>query len=109
VALKNYFHLYDECEDFYYKNLYNRARQLEVHGILGTYDIYADAQEMLISLYQHTIDNSEIDEDDYRDLEAAKNTLERILYERFETEESITRQSYYENIAKQFPLEPNPQ
>lgn len=109
VALENYFHLYDESENFYYKNLYNKARQLEVHGILETFDIYADVEEMLTSLYQHTLDNREIDDEDYRDLEAAKNVLERILYERFEAEDRITRQTYYEHTAKRFPLEPNPQ
>nr|WP_315034401.1 hypothetical protein [uncultured Chryseobacterium sp.] len=109
VALENYFNIYDEYEDFFYKNLYNRARQIEVHSILETFDMDEDAEEMLTSFYQYTKGSLEIEEEDYKDLEAAKAVLEKILYQRWEAEDSEARQSYYEEVAERFPQEANPQ
>lgn len=109
-ALNNYFGLYDdEDEDYLYKNLYYRARQIEVLGLQGSPEVYSDAEEALNYFYQHTMDNPEISDYDYRDLEAGKNVLEGILYPRLESEDHDTRLSYYNDLAERFPQEPNPQ
>ncbi|MCQ9638996.1 hypothetical protein MP478_06290 [Chryseobacterium sp. WG14] len=109
-ALNNYFSLYDdEDEDYFYKNLYYKARQIEVHCLLGCDNVYKNAEEMLTYFYQHTMEHPEINDYDYRDLEAGKNVLEEIMYQRLDTEDHITRQSYYEKLAERFPREPHPQ
>ncbi|AZA76811.1 hypothetical protein EG347_04415 [Chryseobacterium sp. G0186] len=109
TALNNYFGLYDdENEDYFYKNLYYRARQIEIRGLLGSPEVYADAEEALHYFYKQT-QAHEINDYDYRDLEAGKNVLEGILYLRLENEDHTTRQSYYEDLAERFPQEPNPQ
>lgn len=108
-ALNNYFNLYDvECEDYFYKNLYYKARQIQVRGLLGSNEVYKDAEETLVYFYQHTMNHPEINEYDYRDLEAGKNILEGILYQHLENEGHEARRSYYEERAERFPQEPNP-
>ncbi|MCJ7932175.1 MAG: hypothetical protein MUW56_00670 [Chryseobacterium sp.] len=109
-ALGNYFALYDERDpDYFYKNLYYIARQIEVHSILGFLEADTEVRETLIYFYQHTKEHTGISDDDYADLEAAKNVLEGMIYQHLSHEENHTIRSYYENIAKRFPQEPNPQ
>lgn len=108
-ALNNYFSLYGECEDYFYKNVYYRARQVQLHGLLGNNDIHKEAEEVLAYAYQHTMENPEINDYDYRDLEAGKNILEGILFQHLDSQDFDTRKLYYEQVAERFPEEANPQ
>lgn len=108
-ALNKYFDLYEEdCDEYFYKNAFYRAEQIRLQGVLGSENVYEDAKETLSYLYEYTEEHKEINDYDYRDLEAAKNILEGILYTRFENEDHNTRRSYYEEISNRFPKEPNP-
>ena len=110
AALNRYFSLYDEEDDrYFYKNLYYKARQIEVHCLLGCDNVYRNAEETLTYYYQHSMEHPEISDYDYRDLEAGKNILEEIMDQRLDNEDHITRQSYYEKVAERFPREPHPQ
>ncbi|MBL3546705.1 hypothetical protein [Chryseobacterium sp. KMC2] len=110
AALNRYFSLYDEEDDrYFYKNLYYKARQIEVHCLLGCDNVYRNAEETLTYYYQHSMEHPEISDYDYRDLEAGKNILEEIVDQRLDNEDHITRQSYYEKVAERFPREPHPQ
>lgn len=110
AALNRYFSLYDEEDDrYFYKNLYYKARQIEVHCLLGCDNVYRNAEETLTYYYQHSMEHPEINDYDYRDLEAGKNILEEIMDQRLDNEDHITRQSYYEKVAERFPREPHPQ
>ncbi|MFC3757142.1 tetratricopeptide repeat protein [Chryseobacterium tructae] len=108
-ALNNYFSLYGECEDYFYKNVYYRARQVQLHELLGVHNVYREAEEVLTYAYQHTIENPEINDYDYRDLEAGKNILEGILFQHLDSGSLDTRRAHYEAMAQRFPQEPNPQ
>ncbi|GEN68628.1 hypothetical protein [Chryseobacterium rhizosphaerae] len=110
AALNRYFNLYDEEDDrYFYKNLYYKARQIEVHCLLGCDNVYRNAEETLTYFYQYSMEHPEISDYDYRDLEAGKNILEEIMDQRLDNEDYITRQSYYEKVAERFPREPHPQ
>ncbi|PKF75734.1 tetratricopeptide repeat protein [Chryseobacterium sp. PMSZPI] len=108
-ALNTYFNLYGDSEDYFYKTLYNRTRQIQLHELLGVKGIYKEAEEALIYAYQHTVENPEIDDYDYRDLVASKNILEGILFEHQHNQDIDTRRAYYEGMAQRFPKEANPQ
>lgn len=108
-ALTTYFSLYGESEDYFYKNLYYKARRIQLHELLGAGDVCQETEELLTYIYQHNKENPEIDDYDYRDLEAGKNILEGILFEDLQTKDLDTRRSYYEHVAERFPQEPNPQ
>ncbi|MGN7863694.1 tetratricopeptide repeat protein [Chryseobacterium sp. 22458] len=108
-ALTTYFSLYGESEDYFYKNLYYKARRIQLHELLGAGDVCQETEELLTYIYQHNKENPEIDDYDYRDLEAGKNILEGILFEDLQTKNLDTRRSYYEQVAERFPQEPNPQ
>ncbi len=108
-ALNTYFDLYGECEDYFYKTLYNRALQVQLHELLGADDVDKEAEEVLTYAYQHTMENPEIDEYDYRDLEAAKNKLEGILFHYLDSQDLHIRKAHYEGMAERFPQEANPQ
>lgn len=108
-ALDNYFSLYEESEDYFYKNLFYRARQVELHELLGADDVHKEAEEVLTYAYQHTVENPEIDDYDYRDLEAGKNILEGIIFQHLDSQNLHIRKAYYEGMAARFPEEPNPQ
>ncbi|WET50455.1 hypothetical protein PYS58_04815 [Chryseobacterium indologenes] len=108
-ALNDYFSLYGECEDYFYKSLYNRALQVQLHKLLGADDVDKEAEEVLTYAYQHTMENPEIDEYDYRDLEAAKNKLEGILFHHLDSQGLHVRKAHYEGMAARFPQEANPQ
>lgn len=108
-ALDHYFSLYGESEDYFYKNLYYRARQVQLHELMGDDNAFEEAEEVLTYAYQHTMENPEIDDYDYRDLEAGKNVLEGILFHHLDSKDPETKKSYYEGMAERFPQEPNPQ
>ncbi len=108
-ALTTYFSLYGESEDYFYKNLYYKARRIQLHELLGAGDVCQETEELLTYIYQHNKEKTEIDDYDYRDLEAGKNILEGILFEDLQTKDLDTRRSYYEQVAERFPQEPNPQ
>lgn len=108
-ALNNYFGLYGESEDYFYKSLYNRARQIQLHELLRADDVYKEAEEVLTYAYQHTMENPEIDDYNYRDLEAGKNILEGILFHHLDSQDLHIRKAHYEGMAERFPQEPNPQ
>lgn len=109
AALNNYFNLYEEdCDEYFYKNAFYRAEQIRLQVMMGSNNVYKDATETLSYLYEYTEEHPEINDYDYRDLEAAKNILEGILYTRFENEDHDTRRSYYEEISNRFSNEPNP-
>jgi hypothetical protein len=102
-ALNNYFNLYGESEDYFYKNLYNRALQVQLYELLGADDVYKEAEEVLTYAYQHTMENPELDDYDYRDLEAGKNILEGILFHHLDSQDLHIRKSYYEGMQNVFP------
>ncbi|RXM51054.1 hypothetical protein BOQ64_13240 [Chryseobacterium sp. CH25] len=108
-ALSNYFNLYGESEDYFYKSLYNKALQVQIHELLGVDDVDKEAEELLTYIYQHTTENPEIDDYDYRDLEAAKNKLEGILFHHLDRQDLHVRKTHYEGMAERFPQEANPQ
>ncbi|OCA74137.1 tetratricopeptide repeat protein [Chryseobacterium arthrosphaerae] len=108
-ALTAYFSLYGECEEYFYKNLYYKARRIQLYGISGGNNVCREAEDLLTYIYRHSMENPEIDDYDYRDLEAGKNILEGILFEDLHTKDPDTRRSYYEQVAERFPQEPNPQ
>lgn len=108
-ALNNYFSLYGESEDYFYKSLYNRALQVQIHELLGADDVDKEAEEVLTYAYQHTAENPEIDDYDYRDLDAAKNKLESILFHHLDSQDLHIRKAHYEGMAERFPQEANPQ
>lgn len=108
-ALNTYFNLYGASEDYFYKNLYYRARQIQLYGLLGANDVYKEAEEALTYSYQHTRENPELDDYEYKDLAACKNILEGILYQHLDSQDLHTRKSYYEQAAERFPGEANPQ
>ncbi|WP_160137335.1 tetratricopeptide repeat protein [Chryseobacterium sp. c4a] len=108
-ALNIYFGLYGECDEYFYKSLYNRALQVQLHELLGADDVYKEAEEVLTYAYQRTMENPEIDEYDYRDLEAAKNKLEGMLFHHLDSQDIHIRKAHYEGMAERFPQEANPQ
>ncbi|MEJ5104109.1 tetratricopeptide repeat protein [Chryseobacterium sp. MYb328] len=108
-ALNNYFSLYGGSDDYCSKTLYYRARQIQLHEVMGSSDVQREAQEVLTSIYQYTIENPELEDDNYRDLEAGKNILEGILFQHLDNQDLNTRKSYYEQVAMRFPGEANPQ
>lgn len=108
-ALNHYFSLYGESEDYCFKTLYYKAKQIRLHEILGWDDVQREAKEVLTYAYQYTVENPEIEDDNYRDLEAGKNILEGILFQHLDSQDLNTRKSYYEQLAERFPREANPQ
>ncbi|MGE8552573.1 MAG: hypothetical protein ACN6OB_01405 [Chryseobacterium jejuense] len=108
-ALNNYFSNYGESEDYCSKTLCYRAKQVQLHQIMGWNDVQREAKEVLTYAYQYTIENPELDDYHYRDLEAGKNILEGILFEHLDGQDLHTRKSYYEQVAERFPEEANPQ
>lgn len=108
-ALGNYFSLYGESEDYCSKSFYYRAKQIQLHEILGSNDARREAEEVLPYAYQYTMENPEMNDDDYRDMESCKNILEGILFQHLDTQDIEARKSYYEQMAERFPQEANPQ
>ncbi|UHO39965.1 hypothetical protein H5J24_08070 [Chryseobacterium capnotolerans] len=108
-ALNNYFSLYGGSDDYCSKTLYYRARQIQLHEAIGASEVQREAEEILTCIYQYTIENPELEDDNYRDLEAGKNILEGILFQHLDNQDLNTRKLYYEQVAERFPQEANPQ
>ena len=108
-ALNHYFSLYGESDDYCSNSFYYRAKQIRLHEMMGWNDVQREAEEVLTYAYQYTLENPELEDHQYRDMEAAKSILEGILYQYLEGENVNTRKSYYEKVAERFPLEANPQ
>lgn len=108
-ALNTYFSLYGGSDDYCSKTLYYRARQIQLHEVMGASDVQREAEEVLICIYRYTIENPELEDDNYRDLEAGKNILEGILYQNLDSQDLNSRKTYYEGMAERFPQEANPQ
>jgi len=83
-ALENYFSIYDEQSASYYRHLQHKADWVIVnHKLEMSSDIKAEAEELLFQIYEHYLENPDISDFDFRDFEAAKNTVESILYHEF--------------------------
>ncbi|AZA89675.1 Uncharacterised protein [Chryseobacterium nakagawai] len=108
-ALNNYFSLYGRSDDYCSKTLYYRARQIQLYEVMGSSDVQREAEEILTCIYQYIIENPELEDDNYRDLEAGKNILEGILFQHLDNQDLNIRKSYYEQAAERFPGEANPQ
>ncbi len=84
--------------------------QIDVEYQLGrTADIQSRAQQLLEFIYKFYIDHPNLDEYHYRDFEASKNGIEHIIYQITEQDSLAQRISYYEQMAKQYPHEAQPQ
>jgi len=84
--------------------------QIEVeYHLERSADIQSRAQQLLEIIYKFYIDNPNLDDYQYRDFEAAKNGIENIIYQILEQDNLEQRISYYENMARQYPHEAQPQ
>ena len=109
-ALENYFSLYDEQTASFYSHLQHRADWVNVSHKLGNAeDVNKDAEELLLQIYEHYQENPDISDYDFRDFEAAKNTVERVLYQENEHRSAQERRDYYLGLAEKYPDEANPQ
>jgi len=109
-ALENYFSMYDEQTASYYRHLQHKADLVNVnHKLENSEDILKEAQELLFQIYEHYQFNPDISDYDFRDFEAAKNTVEGVLYHEYENRPAKERREYYQGIADKFPDEANPQ
>lgn len=110
LALENYFSLYDEQTVSFYKHLQHRADWVSVNHKLGnSEDIVQEAQDLLFEIYEHYQENPDISDYDFRDFEAAKNTVEEVLYHEHEDKPALQRRDYYQGISETYPDEANPQ
>lgn len=110
-ALEDYFSMYDDSTaGSYYKHLQHKADLVTIKHKLGkSEDIVDESQVLLFQIYEHYQDNPDISDYDFRDFEAAKNTIEEILYKEYEHKTIEERKAYYEGIAAKYPDEANPQ
>ena len=109
-ALENYFELYDEKTAPFYRHLQHRADWVKVSHELGnSEDIVKEAEELLFHIYEHYQENPDISDYDFRDFEAAKNTVETVLYKQQEHKAAEHRIKYYIGISEKYPDESNPQ
>ena len=109
-ALENYFSIYDEQSASYYRHLQHKADWVIVnHKLEMSSDIKGEAEELLFQIYEHYLENPDISDFDFRDFEAAKNSVESILYHEFENKSALERRDYYLAIAEKYPDEANPQ
>lgn len=109
-ALEAYFSIYDEKSASFYRHLQHKADLVIVNQKLElSSDIKWDAEELLFEIYEHYNENPDISDFDFRDFEAAKNTVESILYHELENNTAPERINYYSIIAEKYPDEANPQ
>lgn len=105
-ALRIYFANYSAEEVSFYKHVQHLASQIEADYELGTSDdIQSDAEQTLYMIYDHHIHTPVISDYDFRDFEAAKNSVEGIIYRLMEDEPIAERIAYYENTAQRYPNE----
>lgn len=110
VVLKNYFSMYTAENSNYYLYLKRQADYLIVKNALGeTENSIVEAQELLIDMYDHYVHNPNISDYDFRDYEAAKNTVEGLIYDLYEEESQIEKLAYYSSISDLYPHEAQPQ
>lgn len=109
AALTNYFNIYTAENSNFYLYLKHRADYWVVMNALGETDNNVDeAQDLLFEIYNHYVVNPDISDYDFRDYEAAKNTIEGMLYDIYEDESQEVKVAYYTNIADQYPHEAHP-
>ncbi|MFD2902584.1 hypothetical protein [Sphingobacterium anhuiense] len=106
AALTKFFHTYTAEDSNFYLYLKHQSDYLVVKNGLGeTENIADEAQELLIKIYQHYIENPDISDYDFRDYEAAKNTVEGLLYDIYDDEPHDVKIAYYTHIIEQYPHE----
>jgi len=106
AALTKFFHTYTAEDSNFYLYLKHQADYLVVKNGLGETENSADeAQELLSKIYQHYIENPDISDYDFRDYEAAKNTVEGLLYDIYDDEPHDVKIAYYTHIIEQYPHE----
>lgn len=109
-ALEIYFGIYDEFTASFYRHLQHKADLVVVnHKLELSEDIKSEAQELLFEIYEHYQENPDISDYDFRDFEAAKNTVEGVLYHEYEHKSPYERRDYYLSLASKYPDEANPQ
>lgn len=109
-ALQTYFDQYNQETASYYKYLQMQANLVIVNHQLGDEETELNhAKDLLFAIYDHYQENPDISDYDFRDFEAAKNTIETLLYQEYEHKPAAVRQQYYEEIAAKYPDEANPQ
>lgn len=107
AALAKYFRIYTAENSNFYLYLKHQADYLLVKNALGEIENrIAEAHSLLIEMYDHYVQHPDISDYDFRDYEAAKNTVEGILYDLYEDESQTEKIEYYSNIAAQYPHEP---
>ena len=110
AALTNFFGTYTAENSSFYRYLKHRADYLIVKNALGeTENSLAEAQDLVIEMYDHYVQHPDISDYDFRDYEAAKNTVEGFIYDLYEEASLAEKRAYYSNIAELYPHEAQPQ
>ena len=71
-------------------------------------EVFEDAKILLNQIYDYAAANPEMSEYDYRDLEAAKTSVQSICYNFIENEPESVKIELYNNLAEKYPNESNP-
>lgn len=109
-ALNCYFSYYNTEDIPCIKHLIFEGNRITVDYHLNLdEDIYNSAEKQLEQIYDYAEAHPELEEYDLRDLEAAKSSIQTVIYNILEQESDIFKKEIYEKKALKYSSESNPQ
>lgn len=109
TATERFFKIYNSDNSNFYRYLQHQGNYLLIRRELGEDNTITEAQDLLFRIYEHYEHHPDISDYDYRDYEAAKNTVEGFLYNHYENESQEFKIKHYTGIAAHYPREAQPQ